>query len=29
VLIFREHVNKLEILGCILIVAGILVLLLV
>jgi drug/metabolite transporter (DMT)-like permease len=29
VLIFREHVNKLEISGCILIVAGILVLLLV
>jgi len=29
VLIFREHVNKLEITGCILIVAGILVLLLV
>lgn len=29
VLVFREHVNRLEILGCILIVAGILVLLLV
>ncbi|MDZ7603387.1 MAG: DMT family transporter [Hoeflea sp.] len=29
VLIFREHVNRLEIFGCILIVAGILVLLLV
>ncbi|KJS16133.1 MAG: membrane protein [Hoeflea sp. BRH_c9] len=29
VLVFREHVNKLEIFGCILIVAGILVLLLV
>ncbi|MCY0093229.1 DMT family transporter [Hoeflea ulvae] len=29
VLIFREHVNKLEIFGCIFIVAGILVLLLV
>ena len=29
VLIFREHVNKLEITGCIMIVAGILVLLLV
>jgi len=29
VLIFREHVNKLEIFGCILIVAGILVLLLI
>tara|TARA_R110002020_G_scaffold6875_2_gene29105 strand:- start:3685 stop:4587 length:903 start_codon:yes stop_codon:yes gene_type:complete len=29
VLVFREHVNKLEISGCILIVAGILVLLLV
>ncbi|MBW3097572.1 DMT family transporter [Pseudohoeflea coraliihabitans] len=29
VLIFREHINKLEILGCLLIVAGIVVLLLV
>jgi drug/metabolite transporter (DMT)-like permease len=29
VLIFREHVNKLEIFGCIFIVAGILMLLLV
>ncbi|KGF67608.1 membrane protein [Hoeflea sp. BAL378] len=29
VLVFREHVNKLEIAGCVLIVAGILVLLLV
>lgn len=29
VLVFREHVNRLEIFGCILIVAGILVLLLV
>jgi drug/metabolite transporter (DMT)-like permease len=29
VLVFKEHVNKLEIAGCILIVAGILVLLLV
>lgn len=29
VLIFREHINKLEIIGCVLIVAGILVLLLV
>ncbi|MEM5471319.1 EamA family transporter [Hoeflea sp. AS60] len=29
VLVFREHVNKIEIAGCILIVAGILVLLLV
>lgn len=28
VLIFREHINKLEIIGCVLIVAGILVLLL-
>ena len=28
VLVFREHVNRLEISGCILIVAGILVLLL-
>ena len=29
VLVFREHVNKVEIFGCIFIVAGILVLLLV
>jgi len=29
VLFFKEHVNKLEIAGCVLIVAGILVLLLV